>query len=182
LFRHNKKNTNLLDSTPRVFKTSPLYTVFCYFQSPILIIDNIYLGNMYCAINEEQLKKMKISYIVNCTQDIHNFYNDSIIYHRINIDDNGKDKMEMDMIEDGIKFIEDAQSLQSTSCKNTYILVQCSAGRSRSVSFLICYLINKHKYTPEDAMLYIKGKKSHINPSKKLFEDCKEYYSKCNSK
>ena len=174
-----KKNTSLLDSTPRIFSTSPLYTALYYFQSPILIIDNIYLGNMYCAINKENLKKLEINYIVNCTKDIPNFYND-INYYRVNIDDDGEEILDLNIIEGAIKFIKESQSVQSISCKNTNILVHCAAGRSRSVSIIIIYLIHKYNYTPVEALSYIKGKKSHINPSKKLFDNCNYYYNNIN--
>ena len=159
-----------LDPVPRVYKTSSLNTISNMFQYPVKIIDNVYLGNIYCAFNGDLLKKFNIKYILNCSIEIPNIYNSYIHYYKLNLNDLGC-SINYKSILDSIKFIEKSQL-----SGNKNILVHCFAGRSRSVSIIICYLINKYNFTAEYALDFIKKKRKFINPSNALFNSCKNFY------
>lgn len=67
-------------------------------------------------------------------------------------------------------FIEDAVS------KNEGVLVHCIAGISRSTTCVCAYLMWKNKWTDEQALEYVKSKRSVANPNESFLEQLKVYY------
>lgn len=168
-------NKNSIDPVSRLFNFNPFFSVFKFIQFPEQIIDNIYLGNVFCSVNKLSLKQNNIGLIINCSKEIPNFYNnerENIEYHQISILDNGKEKLSIQIINNAINKIV---IFQTNSKKN--ILVHCFAGRSRSVSLIVCYLIYKYKMTPIQAIHYILKKRDYINPSEILYNSCISYYN-----
>ena len=55
------------------------------------------------------------------------------------------------------------------------ILIHCKFGISRSVSFIIAYLIKYFGYTVKKAMNYIKKRRKQINPNQGFLDQLVEY-------
>ena len=64
----------------------------CEGQSPVEIIPNLFLGNVKDSRNYELLKKHRISYILNVTDNIPNAFQhmDSFNYKKLPVEDNWK--------------------------------------------------------------------------------------------
>ena len=56
------------------------------------------------------------------------------------------------------------------------LLIHCIAGRSRSVTLLLAYLIFKYKYTVDEAIKLVKDKRDIIEPNPNFIKQLHIYY------
>ena len=162
----------------RIYPKIPLYNVpGFYFSKPTHIMENIYLGNVLNASNDEVLNNLNIGAIINITEEIPNyygdmenyptFYNEGIMYYTTRIKDINKGDITTDF-EKIIKFMSDNND------KN--ILIHCFMGASRSVIVTMLYLIHFKKMTLINALDYIKDRRPNINPNSLFYDQIKKYY------
>lgn len=123
------------------------------------IIPNLFIGNIVAAQDFGFIKKNNIKVIINCSNDIPNYYtlNDNIEYHRLPIDDSLEEydiKLMSELLPKYVSIIEKALS------ENKPVLVHCYAGRQRSACLIAAYLIFKYNYSLEDAYKYIISKRA----------------------
>ena len=127
-----------------------------------MIIDNIYIGNLLCIINNDILIENSIKAIVSVFDGfkvkVKNVF-------QISIDDN----LEVDIT----PFFEDYFDFLDKN-KNVNILVHCQHGSSRSGAFVILYLMKYHKLSFEEALKYAKSKRPGIDPNSNFKKQLKE--------
>ena len=130
-----------------------------YLSHPSQIFPWIYLGNFLNANNEEEIRQLKIKYILNCALDVKVFnFPKEIKYCHLNIIDNPKENL-LQYFDKAFNFIEMARK------NNCNILIHCKLGRSRSTSILIAYLIKYFGYNVNTALELIKSKRKQVNPN-----------------
>jgi protein-tyrosine phosphatase len=125
-------------------------------MSIINVIDNIYLGN-WKSTNADTLRTNNISHVLHA-----GFFPDekleNVSYCHINIDDNSQSANKLfDMLPQLHQQIKD-------KTKQDNVLVACSAGRSRSATIVISYLMKEYKLPYPEAFNLI-NKKRDINPN-----------------
>ena len=119
-----------------------------------LIIDNIYIGNVYDAYDIESLKNQKVMNVLSAVTGFENIYDNQINHLCLQLIDNQEQNI--------IRYFEISNMfINKIIEKKQSLLIHCIAGRSRSVTLLIAYLIYKYKYTVDDAISLIKKKKTH---------------------
>lgn len=123
------------------------------------IIDNLYLGSIEDFNNNEFMKNIDITIkLTNLSEELDKLtnlseeseFNKDNIY-RVPLDDFEEFPIH-EYIDEALKYINYNQ--------NKNILIQCKAGRSRSVTVLIAYLILYKKYSYKDALNLIKEKRN----------------------
>ena len=122
-----------------------------------ILDDFLYLGCWKDAKNVGMLNGMNIQRILNVTNDQlkdHSKFN----VKNISIFDLPTTNIEKHFSE-ALNFIEDSKS------KSEKILVHCHAGRSRSATIVIAYLIKNHKMTLNEAVEFVKSKRKIIRPN-----------------
>ncbi len=125
-------------------------------DNSILIMPNLYLGNIYAANDIDFLEKNQISSVINCSNEIefHEYFNDKHIF-RLFVNDN-KDpeniKNFQENIFDALKFIDNEIN------KKRVVLVHCYFGLMRSATVIAAYLIVKYKMSVNDAIEFLKKK------------------------
>lgn len=129
------------------------------------IIDNLYIGSAFNAADYNWLKANQIDIIVNVTPSISNYYEKKVEYHNYQI----KDLNDADLG----PFYEKFYNLVEKNPKRR-ILIHCFAGRSRSASLVLYYMMRKYKYTMDEALEYMKKKRSIINLNCKFLHEIKE--------
>ena len=130
-----------------------------YLSHPSEIFPWIYLGNFLNANNAEEIRQLKIKYILNCALEVKVFnLPKEIKYCHLNIIDNPKENL-LQYFDKAFNFIEMARQNQCN------ILIHCKLGRSRSTSILIAYLIKNFGYNVNTALEMIKSKRKQINPN-----------------
>ena len=125
-----------------------------FFNDPVHIIDNIYLGNAYNAANYNNLKDLKIKIIINVTKEIQNYYPEDFHYYNIKIMDTNNEIFN-DEFNNVLNYLKNTKINESEN-----ILVHCYMGCSRSVAVILSYIIKEKKLELSDAIKYIKNKKN----------------------
>jgi len=120
------------------------------------ILSGLWLGNILDAKNKEFISSLDI--VVNCSKDIP-FLSKNTKNIRIPIDDN-LDKQE---IKNLLKFLPKITSFIHTSLTNNKnILVHCYAGKQRSASVIVAYLIKYLNISLDKAILLVRSKRDII--------------------
>lgn len=73
-----------------------------------------------------------------------------------------------DYFDEASKFIHDSLNVTNT-------LVHCMAGISRSTTLLIAYLIRYKGMKSDDALHYVRARRSIINPNPGFWNQLKQY-------
>lgn len=118
------------------------------------IIDNLYLGSAFNAADYNWLKANDIEIIVNATPSISNYYPNEIEYHNYKI----KDLNDANL---GPFYQKFYQLVEKNP--NRKILVHCFAGKSRSASLILFYIMKKYQYNMDQALEIIKKYRPCIN-------------------
>ena len=134
------------------------------------IIDNIYLGNKEAARHEDYLKENGITAVVNCAYSFKSKYKD-VKFIRLYLKDDHEQKLFP-------KFDEAYEFVKENSKEGSKILVHCEAGRSRSASFVIYYLMREKGWDYKKCYEYVKEIRPNIRPNSSFVKQLKEYYEK----
>lgn len=164
-YNDEKKNKRIL---PEV---SFYHEYATFFSLPTYIIDNIYLGSAFNAASYNTLKDLNIKVIFNITKEISNYFPNDFIYVRCNLYDNNKHSISKYLE----KIYQDIKYYQEYIDGN--ILIHCYMGASRSAIVIIYYLMKKQKhengnlFTFDDALNFVKSRRSIINPTFRFTKD-----------
>jgi protein-tyrosine phosphatase len=131
------------------------------------ILPNLFIGSKRVAQNREWLDLNNIKYILNTSREVGNFFDQDFVYKRYILKDlsqNSKifcrilvqdstDEVLKEHFEGALEFIHQGRNLQ-----NGGVLVHCSEGKSRSVSFTIAYLMKHENYNLKNAVEHVVAK------------------------
>ena len=132
------------------------------------IIDNIYLGNKVAAKDEDLLKSYNVTAVVNCAGDFKSNYKD-LRFIAFNWDDSSSQNL-LPEIEVGYKFIK-----KNSKGKNN-IFVHCQAGRSRSASMVLFYIMKEKGWDFDKTYKYVKEKRPCVSPNRGFRKQLQDYY------
>ena len=124
------------------------------------IVPGLWLGSRYAALDREYLKDHRIRAVFNCTKDIP--FDTSIPrQYRVPVDDNLKEaeirNLELWSYEIVYKI---AHEMRRAQMEETSVLVHCAAGMQRSAASVAMYLIAMKEMTTDQAIAYIRSKRS----------------------
>lgn len=122
------------------------------------ILPNMWLGNIYAALNVEFLKDNKISCIINCTDSCPFTEDITCKKIRIPIKDNGKEEE----IHKMYTVLDKATTLVYDLLHKHRILIHCYAGKQRSVAVVLAFLMKYANFTLQEAIDVLRKKKSRI--------------------
>ena len=144
---------------------------------PSFVSENLYLGSESDACSEEVLKERGINVIVNCTDEVYNFFEDADLYngtkytyYRVPMRDSNSQQIfpTCHMVSNGIreeKSLDDiVKSIEQHIEQGDVVLVHCAAGISRSVSIVLALLMRRGK-SYDEAFLYLHSKRNKIEPN-----------------
>jgi len=160
--------------TERVFgpNSKGISCMYDLTHKPDFILERMVLGNAYNARNFYELEKHNIGLVVNCSKDIPNYFEDSLKYIRVSVED----KLDQDIytfLDKTINIMD--KYLNDNPEKN--IFVHCFMGSSRSATVIIAYLIKFRKYTRRDALLFLRQKRPLVNINVDFFKQLKKFES-----
>jgi len=134
------------------------------------IISHLYLGSKFNAQNPRELRYHEIQTVINVAWEAQRPCSQEFKYLKYHWDDVPEFDIlvEMDQIVDQIHHeISEGRNL----------LVHCAAGKSRSASVVIGYLIKYFKMSFGDAYDYVKAYRGSIEPNQGFVEQLKKYSS-----
>lgn len=130
------------------------------------IIQNLFLGNIKAANDENFLKKYKIKYIINLSNEKINIF-PTIKYKHINIEDDPSTNI--------YKYFDTCTSIiNNCLSNNNSILINCKQGLSRSASIIVAYFIKIKKLSVSESYDVVNNKRS-ININFGFLEQLNQY-------
>lgn len=149
-------NFDLFEKVDRCYANESYYSsISSLLTEPATrIIDNLYLGSAFNAADYEWLKSNKIDLIVNVTPGISNYYPDDFEYRNISVVDLSHASL--------APYFEQFYQLVINN-PDRKILVHCFAGKSRSASLVLYYMMKKYNLDMVNAINYIKERRPVIN-------------------
>ena len=136
---------------------------------PTEIFNWMYLGTYQNACDIKELRRLGINCILNCASEcLNNKLPEDIKELHLHI----RDEEDFDLIpyfEDANVFINKARLLGEN------ILIHCKFGISRSVSFIMAYLIKYLRFNVQGALNYVRRRRKQINPNQGFFDQLIEY-------
>lgn len=137
------------------------------------IIINLFIGS-YRDILNYTFEKENIDVIINVAKECKNFENSKIIHHHYFYEDSPSD-----LISNSFDEICDQIHMYRTSGKNVFI--HCFAGKSRSASFVVIYLVKYLNYSLQEAYEYVNNLRN-IYPNLGFVNQMIEYELKTTNK
>lgn len=126
-----------------------------YYDPPVQILDNLYIGNIN-SVNNTELKKLEINNIIIAGKRLRNNHHESFDYIELLIDDSLEQEI--------ISFVNISNNFID-SFKNNKIMIHCYSGISRSGTILIGYIMHKFNYSYDEALNFVKNKYSKVHPN-----------------
>lgn len=116
------------------------------------ITDNIYLGSQQALYQVEELRRHGITHILT----VHDEYvpvdiKDNFYHKHCVIADNPSESL--------MKVLPEALTFMNSIGKNDKILVHCAQGRSRSVSIVIAWIMQRYNISFPEAYAFVASKR-----------------------
>ena len=134
------------------------------------IVYGLYLGNINSVYDKKTLKELGITNIISVLAGFDAPFPEDFNYLIINALDNENTDLSK-IFEDTNSFIEKAFE------NNEKILVHCMAGRSRSASVIIAYLIKTFGINAKTSISMLKNKRAIVQPNNSFIKQLNDYYS-----
>jgi len=136
------------------------------------IIPGLWLGDKNIALNKDFYKDNSIDIVINCSKDLP-FINLDIEKVRLKIHDN-LEKEEIINMYHNLDYITNYMYENILLCKN--ILVHCYAGKQRSATIVLAYILRYSNLKLEKAVELLKYKKTDVfTPTINFIEALKLY-------
>ena len=127
------------------------------------ITETIFLGNIDAAFNKKKLKQLGIKKVLTVMSAFGNHYSPHEFIHKsIDVDDDFRTNI-ICHFKECISFIEGKDK----------IFVHCAAGMSRSPTIVIAYIMWKRKLRLNEAIKFVKEKRSIISPNDNFMNQLK---------
>jgi len=164
-----ENNNNNKESNDNITK---IHHRYFYSEMGISKINNyLYLGAARDTKNVHQMKRFNITHIVSCAGNVKN-PNDYTILKAENLEDIPKQDI-MTFAKQAIEFIEDAQS------KGGVVFVHCLAGRSRSPTIILAYLLVKQQLPLKQLYQFVYQCRDIIQPNDGFMQQLVEFEKEC---
>ena len=142
--------------------------IICQDDKMNYIIDNIYLGNVHAADDEDYLKSYNITTVINCAVELYSSYKDLKFLELRMYDYN--DEPLFPKFEIAYEFIK-------LNNKGN-ILIHCFEGKSRSASLVVFYLMKEKGWDYDKCFKYMKEKRPIVYPTSGFEQQLRQYYDK----
>ena len=138
------------------------------------ILPGFWLGDIRSCSNSDHMKEHDIDVIISCYLGCSATFPYDFKYEKADLRDieneNILDDIER-LVPDIHKYLNEKQS----------VLVHCIAGRSRSTSVVAAYLMKYKNMSKDEALEFIKDKRSCIKPNEGYLNQLSEYEERCNA-
>lgn len=157
-------NFDLFSPVKRIYSNESYYNNYynILYSDASKITPKLYLGSAFNAADYKWLKLNKIDYIVNVTECIGNYYPNEFKYFNYCATDLNNSSL------DG--FYQSFNRLINEN-KDKIIFIHCFAGKSRSASLVLYYLINEYKIPLNKALDYLKKRRPMININQTFIDE-----------
>lgn len=114
----------------------------------------LFIGDQWSAVNQNLLKQNNIKFVLNASTVVVPTH-DNLVYKQLFWEDTEQQEIK-DGLKIGIEFIENTEE---------NVLIFCQAGRSRSGTMLIGYLMKKLSTNYEETLEFVRKYRNIIEPN-----------------
>ena len=132
------------------------------------IINGLWLGGISSVSNRQALHDHNIEMVISAVLGSSANFPYDFNYERADL----RDTEDEDIITDFYRLVP---IIHNELMNHRNVLVSCVFGRSRSASILAAYLIKHRDMTAEEALQFIKSKRSQIDPNANYIRQLKQY-------
>ncbi|XP_077248101.1 dual specificity protein phosphatase 1-like isoform X2 [Tasmannia lanceolata] len=125
---------------------------------PCQIEEGLFLGSVGVACNKVALKSLNVTHILTVAKSLDPAYPNDFIYKKIEVFDTPDTNLKQHF-DECFNFIEEGKQ------NGGGVLVHCFAGRSRSVTIIVAYLMKKHRMSLSQALDLVRSKRPQISPN-----------------
>jgi hypothetical protein len=129
-----------------------------------ILDERLWLGSGRDASNLAKLSETGITHVLNCSDDVPNFFEEDseagLIYLKLNIGDFGTDIGIRRTFEDATRFVKNAIE----SVPENKVLIHCANGSNRSVTVTIAVLMTYLNFSLSDAWGMVFAKRKQAAP------------------
>ncbi|CAG9330850.1 MKP2_12 [Blepharisma stoltei] len=141
-------------------------------NQPSEVLENLYIGSVGAAMCKKNLKDLGITHILIVADQLAPAFPEEFIYKQINILDS-PDSNIIDTFTDAFQFIDQGRAQGK-------VLVHCFAGKSRSGTICIGYVMKERNCSLLDAFRYVREKRDAVLPNTGFMNQLKRYESVLN--
>ncbi|XP_076903340.1 dual specificity protein phosphatase 1-like [Bidens hawaiensis] len=124
---------------------------------PSQIEEGLYLGSVEAANNKTLLKSLNITHVLTVASSIPPPYPNDFTYKTLDVHDRGDVNI--------ARFFDDCFSYITEAKRTGSVLVHCFAGRSRSATIVVAYLMKTHGMSSSKALKLVKSKRGVVAPN-----------------
>lgn len=125
---------------------------------PCQIEEGLFLGSVGVACNKEALKSLNVTHVLIVANSLEPAFPNDFIYKKLDVLDTSVTNIAKHF-QECFDFIDEAKQAGCGA------LVHCFAGRSRSVTIIIAYLMKRHQMSLSQAFSLVKSKRSQVAPN-----------------
>jgi len=138
---------------------------------PAEVLPGFYLGSIGAAFNKKVLEEHKIEHILCCCAGVKEAYPTLFTYKMLKLLDKPT--------EDITQYFEDSSDhIHDILSKGQKVLVHCFAGKSRSTTIMMSYLIKYKNMTVDEALALIRTKRPVAAPNMGFLKQLRDYEKK----
>lgn len=141
-----------------------------YYDKPSLIIEGLYMGNYFQSLSWETCKAYNFDHVINMGVQAPD--STRVPFSFFNI----LDRENSNILQ---YFISTTDIIEKYLTKKKNVYVHCYAGISRSSTIVAAYLIRFYRMTTDEAISYIKERRSRIKPNNGFIEQLREWEIAC---
>ncbi|OMJ80961.1 hypothetical protein SteCoe_18668 [Stentor coeruleus] len=155
----NKEPTND-QAIANIMKQIRMFLALKYVKTdniPAEVVPGVYIGSIGAAMCKGKLKEVGITHILCVADSISPVFPEDFTYKIVKILDSPDVKI--------IDYLSECFDFISSALATGRILIHCFAGKSRSASVVIGYLMKINLWTFEQALEYLREKRSIVDPN-----------------
>ncbi|XP_060217684.1 dual specificity protein phosphatase 1-like isoform X7 [Lycium barbarum] len=137
-------------------------------KDPCMIEEGLYLGSLGAANNKDALKRLNLTHILTIARELNPPYPNEFVYKVLAVHDR-VDANISHYFEECFDFIEEAKG------QGGGVLVHCFAGKSRSATIVIAYLMKKHGMSHSEAFQLVKSRRPVVSPNAGFMTQLENY-------
>lgn len=140
-------------------------------NTPCEIEPGLFLGSVGAASNKAVLKSLNITHVLLVANALVPAYPRDFKYKQVEVLDS-EDTNLVQHFEECFSFIDEAKR------EGCGVLVHCFAGRSRSVTVIVAYLMRTHHMSLSEALELVRSKRPQAAPNKGFLLQLQNYESR----
>mmetsp|Transcript_42092 Transcript_42092/g.51060 ORF Transcript_42092/g.51060 Transcript_42092/m.51060 type:complete len:208 (-) Transcript_42092:292-915(-) len=137
-------------------------------SKPARIADGIYLGSIGAASSKDTLKALSITHILCVASAIQPKFPEDFNYKTVAV-------LDSPTVELSEYFEECFEYINKVIAGGEALLVHCFAGKSRSATIVLAWLMKHKQFSLEDAIAYTKSCRDVINPNAGFMQQLAAY-------